>query len=341
TNEATPQPITGDATIDNAGILTISADAIENTMIAANVAGNGLVQNATSGALDIIPGTTNNQILKWNDVTSTWDLGTDNGNVPNAIAGTILFSDGSNAIEVDETELFWDNTLNRLGIGTNNPRNKLEVTGEVRSQGYSNSNGTPGEPSYSFTNDTDTGMFRGVAGGGNAPVNWLRLATGGTEAITINPSQFVGIGPDFATGTTIDSRLHVDGDIRAEGAITASGTLTTVPDYVFQKYFLGSSILNADYEFQSLAKVEAFVKENNHLPGIKSAAAIKEQGFWDLGEASRVNLEKIEELFLHTIEQEKKIKELQSANTNMSTELEALKAQMAEIKTMLLEKQNN
>ncbi|MEP2056194.1 MAG: hypothetical protein ABJJ05_00220, partial [Maribacter litoralis] len=39
TNEATPRPITGDATIDNAGILTISADAVENTMIAANVAG--------------------------------------------------------------------------------------------------------------------------------------------------------------------------------------------------------------------------------------------------------------------------------------------------------------
>jgi peptidoglycan hydrolase CwlO-like protein len=80
------------------------------------------------------------------------------------------------------------------------------------------------------------------------------------------------------------------------------------------------------------------VKKNNHLPGIKSAAAIKEQGFWDLGEASRLNLEKIEELFLHTIEQEKKIKELKSSNKNMASEVEALKAQMEEIKKLLLEK---
>ncbi|MGB2761809.1 MAG: hypothetical protein WBC58_17740, partial [Maribacter stanieri] len=89
------------------------------------------------------------------------------------------------------------------------------------------------------------------------------------------------------------------------------------------------------------AKIEAFVKENKHLPGIQSAQAVKEQGFWNVSESSRVNLEKIEELFLHTIEQEKKIKELKAANTNMQTEMEALKAQMEEIKSMLLEKENN
>lgn len=104
---------------------------------------------------------------------------------------------------------------------------------------------------------------------------------------------------------------------------------------------MGNSILNPSYEFNDLAEIEAFVKENKHLPGIQSAQAVKEQGFWNVSESSRVNLEKIEELFLHTIEQEKKIKELQKANTNMSLELEALKTQMKEIKTMLLEKQNN
>ena len=171
----------------------------------------------------------------------------------------------------------------------------------------------------------------------------LGFSTDGTEAIRIDNSQNVGIGPTFeVNGTTIAARLHVDGDIRAEGAITASGLITqSTPDYVFQKYFLGNSILNPSYEFNTLAEIEAFVKENNHLPGIQSAQAVKEQGFWNVSESSRVNLEKIEELFLHTIEQEKKIKELQKANTNMSSELEALKTQMEEIKTMLLEKQNN
>ncbi|MDF4223505.1 hypothetical protein PXC01_18030 [Maribacter sp. M208] len=142
------------------------------------------------------------------------------------------------------------------------------------------------------------------------------------------------INPNFTVGIITTGGLSVGGDILMNGN-------TVVPDYVFQKYFLGNSILNPNYEFNDLAIIEAFVKENNHLPGIQSAQAVKEQGFWNVSESSRVNLEKIEELFLHTIEQEKKIKELQSVNTNMSTELEALKAQMAEIKIMLLEKQNN
>ena len=45
--------------------------------------------------------------------------------------------------------------------------------------------------------------------------------------------------------------------------------------------------------------------------------------------------------YIFSKEAEKKIKELQKANTNMSSELDALKAQMEEIKTMLLEKQND
>ena len=123
------------------------------------------------------------------------------------------------------------------------------------------------------------------------------------------------------------------------GLIYLAGTQIH-PDYVFQKYFSGNSILNPEYEFTTLSQIEEFVKENNHLPGIKSAKAIKEQGFWDLGEASRINLEKIEELFLHTIEQEKKIKELEAANNNIATEMASLKAQLQEIKALLQAKSN-
>ncbi|TLP80976.1 beta strand repeat-containing protein [Maribacter sp. ACAM166] len=143
--------------------------------------------------------------------------------------------------------------------------------------------------------------------------------------------------PDFGgQAITTSGNLNITGT----GTVTVQGALVH-PDYVFQKYFLGNSILNPKYEFSNLSEIEEFVKQNNHLPGIKSAKEIKEQGFLDLGEASRINLEKIEELFLHTIEQEKKIKALESVNKNMASEVEVLKAQMKEIKNLLLEKSND
>ncbi|WP_299326430.1 hypothetical protein [uncultured Maribacter sp.] len=265
-------------------------------------------------------------------------------NAGDNLSNTNLIQTADRTYDLDDKNLTFDITNSVLsfagansnvGIGNITPQDKLDVDGQIRARnGFAANNGSSGAPSLGFYNDSDTGIFRGTL------VDYLRFSTAGDEAMIIDPTQNIGIGPTFATGTAVGARLHVDGDIIADGTISATGYIT-VPDYVFQKYFLGNSILNPNYEFSNLSEIEKFVKENNHLPGIKSAKEIKEQGFWDLGEASRVNLEKIEELFLHTIEQEKKIKELQSTNDNMSTELEALKAQMTEIKTMLLEKQND
>ena len=163
----------------------------------------------------------------------------------------------------------------------------------------------------------------------------LGLTSNGGQAIIIDNSQQVGIGPIF-DNTNIAARLHVDGNIRAEGAITASGTITqNIPDYVFEKYFNNFSTLNNNYKFFSLLEIENFIRKNNHLPGIKSAFEIKNQGFWNLGEASKNNLEKIEELFLHTIEQEKKIEQLKSNNEELGKELDILKKDLAEIKALL------
>ncbi|MCM4174296.1 hypothetical protein DHD32_22800, partial [Arenibacter sp. TNZ] len=116
-----------------------------------------------------------------------------------------------------------------------------------------------------------------------------------------------------------------------------SGT-TTYPDYVFQKYFSGHSSLKESYDFTSLKEVEAFVKQNHHLPGIKSASEVESDGHWNLTQGAINNLEKIEELFLHTIEQEKKIDQLKNENESLSTELQSLRKDMDEIKALLQNK---
>ena len=104
--------------------------------------------------------------------------------------------------------------------------------------------------------------------------------------------------------------LTVDGEILAEG-ITIQNS-TSWPDYVFED----------DYDLRSLEEVDAFVQENKHLPGVPSAKEV-EDGV-SVGEMQRVLLEKVEELTLYMIEQDKEL-------DAMRTENETLKARISEI----------
>uniref|UniRef100_UPI002349D5D9 hypothetical protein n=1 Tax=Zeaxanthinibacter TaxID=561554 RepID=UPI002349D5D9 len=131
------------------------------------------------------------------------------------IEGSIFFADNvsGNPTE-DNSNFFWDDNLDRLGIGLNTPSASLHVGGETRSTKYTALGGSAGLPSYSFSDDTDsdTGMFLPV-------MNQIGFTTGGSEKVRINSVGDVGVG-------TIDpsSTLDVDGSVAA-GARTASGTI--------------------------------------------------------------------------------------------------------------------
>ncbi|MCL7763493.1 hypothetical protein MPF19_08720 [Polaribacter sp. Z014] len=95
--------------------------------------------------------------------------------------GSVFFA-GSDGVPTEHPGLFWKvNSLGfgSLGIGTNNPTNKLEVDGAIGAQGILNSNGTVNYPSYRFKNDPNTGMFRPNL------VDQMGFVAGGEEAIHI------------------------------------------------------------------------------------------------------------------------------------------------------------
>jgi hypothetical protein len=136
------------------------------------------------------------------------------------------------------------------------------------------------------------------------------------DLLTIDSFGKVGIG-----SINPDSKLTVNGDIHA----TEVKVTQTVPaDYVFEKYYLGQSSLKPDYNLLTLFEVEKFTKENHHLPNVPSAKEIKENGLL-LGEMSNVLLQKIEELTLYVIEQNKKIEIQQNENNKQSEEIVKLK----------------
>ena len=98
----------------------------------------------------------------------------------------------------------------------------------------------------------------------------------------------------------------------------------------------------------SLTDVEKFINENKHLPNVPSEATLKETGL-DVGEMQAIQIQKIEELTLYTITQEKKIKELKiQIETQENEQLEQSKQicrqqkELEELKkklTLLLEAQ--
>ena len=146
-----------------------------------------------------------------------------------------------------------------------------------------------------------------------------------SDAMVILKNGNVGIGDSTPTEGT----LVVSGTIVSSGSITANSTLT--PDYVFESYFKGTSEANPDYNFPSLAEVEAFVKENHHLPNVPSATEVEAQGGIVLNRASEVQLEKIEELYLHTIEQQKQLGAQQEQLEAQQKEIETLKAMIKQL----------
>ncbi|NQX80431.1 MAG: hypothetical protein HRT66_00330, partial [Flavobacteriaceae bacterium] len=125
-----------------------------------------------------------------------------------------------------------------------------------------------------------------------------------------------GTGPSISAGNigiglkAPRERLEVDGNIIATGFLysLAPGFKTSYPDYVFEKYYDKKSVLKPSYTMMSLEDIETFTKKNRHLPGVPSIKEVEENdGLIALNRFTLMNLEKVEELFLHTIEQQKQL----------------------------------
>lgn len=93
------------------------------------------------------------------------------------------------------------------------------------------------------------------------------------------------------------------------------------PDYVF----------DADYKLPSLKEVEKHIIENGHLQNIPSAAEVSESGIF-LGDMNVKLLQKIEELTLYSIQQQKELEYLKAENEKYKSLAERLSAIEKELK---------
>ncbi|MGJ8733389.1 MAG: hypothetical protein ACSHW4_09585 [Cellulophaga sp.] len=94
----------------------------------------------------------------------------------------------------------------------------------------------------------------------------------------------------------------VSGDLGIKGKLTSSEVKVKIggwADYVF----------NENYKLPTLEEVEKSIKQKGHLINIPSAQEVEKNGV-ELGEMNRLLLEKIEELTLYILKQDKEVKSL-------------------------------
>ena len=179
-----------------------------------------------------------------------------------------------------------------VGIGTTNPTQKLHIAGNS----YFNGNVYVQNGNFGIGTNSPTqklhvagnSYFNGNVGIGTTdPIKKLHVQ-GDTHL-----SGNVGIG----TTNTYDYKLAVKGTIGAEKVMLEK--TTNWPDYVFE----------LDYDLMSISELEEFINRNKHLPNIPNKEEVYKNG-QDIGDINRLLLEKIEELTLYIIQQQKEIDEL-------------------------------
>jgi hypothetical protein len=134
------------------------------------------------------------------------------------VAGAVQFSNGS-AFSSDASNLFWDNTNKRLGVGTNITTVGNATLDQVTQRIYVNGSFSQiahyiGSTANGISGDTSLALFGlGTAGGFHGGIRFFTSSNAVIPALAmiVDRNQNVGIGLTNSSNLTANARLHLIG----------------------------------------------------------------------------------------------------------------------------------
>jgi trimeric autotransporter adhesin len=187
--------------------------------------------------------------------------------------------------------------------------NNITVTG----------NGTTATPFQIASVDTSLYANNGSINQ-STTTNNNRVVNMNNRNIWFNTSTSTGHGKIYLGATTSfpnatgNYKLFVEGGILTEKVKVALRSTANWADYVFDE----------NYKLMPLSDVEKFIIANKHLPGVDSASDLAKDGL-DVAEMQSKQMEKIEELTLYAIQQDKIVQQQSIAIEQQNKEIEELK----------------
>ena len=195
-----------------------------------------------------------------------------------------------------------------VGIGTNSPLAKLTIESVIPSAGARPNGGIR----FGTPNNQNVSGQIGLVQNSSEGDHYL-LIQSVEDFVSWRPVVLARDGGNVGIGTISPShKLQVAGSVRATSFISDT---TTYADFVFDE----------DYDLPSLSEVEAHIDEHGHLPDIPSEVEAMAHGI-DLAAMQVKLLQKIEELTLHQIAQEKRL-------NAQSQRIEALEAENRQLRS--------
>jgi len=117
---------------------------------------------------------------------------------------------------------------------------------------------------------------------------------------------------DDTADAQIELRLDGTGNLTITGSLTTA--TTTYPDFVFEP----------SYDLMPLPALASYIADHNHLPSIPSAEEVRALGGVNMSELQVTLLQKIEELTLYALDQNRQLADLGKENALLKSRLETL-----------------